>query len=100
MSGPAGSVPGPTPSSPASPAMTGVQGPVAGVGAASGGSASKVVELTLDQALQAWQGAIGRLDMAIGGLLAAHRRQGGPEPSLHTANRDQELSAALQEVRE
>lgn len=100
MPGPSG-VP-PTPSSPASPAMTGVQGPVPG-GAGPGGPGGrgvnpKVVELTLEQALAAWQGAIGRLDMAIGGLLAAHRRQGGPEPTLHTANRDQELSAALQEV--
>lgn len=98
LPGPAGGVPGPTPNSPASPALTSVQG-VAGPGVAGGrGLSPKGGELTLDHAMSAWQNAISRLDMAIGGLLQAHRRQGGPEPTLHTANRDQELSAALQEV--
>lgn len=83
--------------SPASPALGGMQGVAA---AATGrGLSPKGVELTLEQALSAWQGAIGRLDMAIGGLLTAQRRAGGgPELTLHAANRDQELSAALQEV--
>lgn len=85
--------------SPASPALGGMQG---GGGAAAGGgrglSPKGVVELTLEQALSAWQVAIARLDIAIGGLLAAQRRAGGPELTLHAANRDQELSASLQEV--
>ena len=83
--------------SPASPALGGMQGVAA---AATGrGLSPKGVELTLEQALSAWQGAIGRLDMAIGGLLTAQRRAGGgPELTLQMANRDQELSAALQEV--
>lgn len=98
---PQGGAGGPSPrllpsASPASPALGGMQG----AGAARGGGLSpKGVELTLEQALSAWQGAIGRLDMAIGGLLTAQRRAGGgPELTLHAANRDQELSAALQEV--
>lgn len=86
---------GPTPSSPASPALNSVSGAAVGVR----GVSPKGVELTLEQALSAWQGAIARLDMAIGGLLASQRRSGGgQELTLHAANRDQELSAALQEV--
>lgn len=92
--GPTGGV-GYAPASPASPALDSVQGAAA---AAARGLSPKGVELTLGQALPAWHGAIERLDMAIGGLLSAHRRQGGPEPTLHAANRDQDLSAALQEV--
>lgn len=86
---------GPAPSSPHSPALNSAGGP----GGARAGVSPKGVELTLEQALQAWQGAITRLDMAIGGLLAAQRRAGGgPELTLHAANRDQDLSAALQEI--
>lgn len=100
--GPAGPSPRMLPSaSPASPALGGMQGggAAAAVTVASGrGLSPKGVELTLEQALTAWQGAIGRLDMAIGGLLTAQRRAGGPELTLHAANRDQELSASLQEV--
>ena len=119
--GASGTAPSPrlVPSSPASPALGSVQG-AAGVAAASaaaaaagassaaaaaaaaagrGGLSPKGVELTLEEALAAWQGAIGRLDMAIGGLLTAQRRAGGQELTLQAANRDQELSAALQEVR-
>lgn len=84
--------------SPASPALGGMQGGGAAAAAAGRGLSPKGVELTLEQALSAWQGAIGRLDMAIGGLLTAQRRAGGPELTLHAANRDQELSASLQEV--
>ncbi|CAM9338037.1 unnamed protein product [Scytosiphon promiscuus] len=81
------------------PALGGMQGGVSAAAQAAGrGLSPKGVELTLEQALSAWQGAIGRLDMAIGGLLTAHRRAGGPELTLHAANRDQELSAALQEI--
>lgn len=103
MGGPGPHGGGPSPrllpsASPASPALGGMQG-VAARGGGGGGMSPKGVELTLEQALSAWQGAIGRLDMAIGGLLAAHRRAGGgPELTLHSANRDQDLSAALQEV--
>ncbi|CAM9654454.1 unnamed protein product, partial [Ectocarpus sp. 4 AP-2014] len=105
--GPGGGAGGPSPrllpsASPASPALSGMQGGgAAGVGGRGGAGMSpqQVVELTLEQALTAWQAAIGRLDMAIGGLLTAHRRAGGgPELTLHAANRDQELSAALQEI--
>lgn len=105
--GPAGSAgpgsAGPSPrllpsASPASPALGSMPGGMSAA-AAGRGLSPKGVELTLDQALSAWQGAIGRLDMAIGGLLTAHRRAGGgPELTLQAANRDQELSAALQEV--
>lgn len=105
--GPGGGAGGPSPrllpsASPASPALSGMQGGgAAGAGGRGGAGMSpqQAVELTLEQALTAWQAAIGRLDMAIGGLLTAHRRAGGgPELTLHAANRDQELSAALQEV--
>ncbi|CAM9685241.1 unnamed protein product [Ectocarpus sp. 6 AP-2014] len=106
--GPGGAAGGPSPrllpsASPASPALSGMQGGGAGAGAGGRGGAGmspqQAVELTLEQALTAWQAAIGRLDMAIGGLLTAHRRAGGgPELTLHAANRDQELSAALQEI--
>lgn len=95
MAGPQG--PAALPASPASPSLGGVQG--SAVAAAARGLNPQGVELTLDQALSAWQGAIGRLDMAIGGLLSAQRRAGGKELTLHAANRDQDLSSALHEVR-
>lgn len=74
------------------------QGP-AGAGAPmSRGAVPKGVELTMEQALSAWQGAIGRLDMAINTLLTAQRRAGGQELTLLSTRRDQEVSASLQDV--
>lgn len=62
------------------------------------GAVPKGVELTMEQALSAWQGAIGRLDMAINTLLTAQKRAGGQELTLLSTRRDQEVSASLQDV--
>ena len=106
-SGPSPAPPGtggsiPPPASPAGPAVGNVPPPTSGqAGSTAGvsrGVVPKVVELTMDQALSAWEGAIGRLDSAIGSLLTAHRRAGGQELTLLSTRRDQEVSASLQEV--
>ncbi|CAN0310954.1 unnamed protein product, partial [Discosporangium mesarthrocarpum] len=77
-----------TPESPAGPQAAGL-----GPGVPPGGG---LKELSLEQALSAWQGAIGRLDMAISKLLASYRGQG--ELSLVASQGDPDLSAALTEV--
>lgn len=91
----------PTPPAPAA-APTPVAATIPRPTSAAGGAAPPAVkpaELSVEGALQAWQGAMGRLDVALQQLLnqAAAAGRGG-ELSLGMVGSDSELSAALHEV--